>query len=138
MKQKQFTLVNKSTLSNTHIERVLRAVGHWCPYSHVRIEVLAASWPYGAYVWPGERRIQISMGTPDQFPFLDDWTPKVSWGRVTTRPQALMGLLAHEFWHLRQYRSGRPLDEWGADYAAVHALTHWRNGRRRTIPLYRG
>jgi len=135
---KQFTLANGSTLSDSQIERVLRAVGHWCPYNQVRIEVQPSGCPYGAYVWPGERRIRVSMGDPSMFPFTDNWTPKVSWGRVTTRPQALIGLLAHEFWHMRQYRGGHPLDEWSADYAAVHALTCWRTGRRRNIPLYRG
>jgi len=138
MRQKQFTLANSSTLASMHIESVLRALGHWCPYNKVRIEVVPSKCPYGAVVWPGERRIQVFMGTPDSFPYLDDCTPKVSWGRLTTRPQALTGLLAHEFWHMRQYRAGHPLDEWTADYAAVYALNHWRNGRRRTIPLYRG
>jgi len=138
MTTRGFALANASSLATTHIERVLRALAHWSPYTKVRIEIRSSGCPYGAYVWPGERRIQILMGDPSQFPYTDDYTPKVSWGRVTTRPQALVGLLAHEFWHLRQYRAGRRLDEWSADSAAVHALTHWRNRCRRTIPLFRG
>ena len=131
-----FAVENSSSLADRQIDRVLRSLAHWCPYNKLQIEIRASSCPYGAWVTPATRHLLIYMGQPNEFPYLDDFTPRISWGRVATRPQALAGLLAHEFWHLRQYRQGRPLSELSADLAAVHALTCWRNGVRRRIPLY--
>lgn len=96
------------------------------PRGRVRWEWVPGARHFQGYWDPRTLTVQLYVAPPSRFPYVNS-----RWGRLASREEALVALVAHELAHARQWYTGRVLlpakqREQEADRAAIRTLTRWR------------
>lgn len=76
------------------------------------------------------KRVAIRLGDTTHFPFVP-CMPGSDYGRLRSRREALVVILAHELYHIHQARTVRAYDEPTAHAYAKHQLRRYRRWRAR-------